>query len=74
MDRFRASGLVNSILRFALYSSYGTEDDVQMERSRTEIGSWIYLLLYKPMSIGIIPDSMTYTVNISSKGLVEWIP
>jgi hypothetical protein len=53
MDRFRPSGLVSSILRFAFYSSYGTEDDVQMERSRTEIGSWIYLLLYKLMSIRI---------------------
>jgi hypothetical protein len=49
---------VSSILRFALYSSYGTEDDVQMERSRAEIGSWIYLLLYKLMSLRIIPDSM----------------
>jgi hypothetical protein len=49
---------VSSILRFALYRSYGTEDDVQMERSRAEIGSWIYLLLYKPMSLRIIPDSM----------------
>jgi hypothetical protein len=64
MDRFRASGLVSSILRFALPGSYGTEDDVQMERSRTRIGSWIYLLLYKPMSIKIIPDSMIYSVNI----------
>jgi hypothetical protein len=47
-----------------LYSSYGTEDDVQMEHSRTRIGSWIYLLLYKPVSIRIIPDSMIYAVNI----------
>ena len=51
MDRFRTSGIVSSILRFTLYSSYGTEDDVQMERSRAEIGSWIYLLLYKLMSL-----------------------
>jgi hypothetical protein len=65
MDRFRASGLVSSILRFALHGSYGTEDDVQMERSCTRIGSWIYVLLYKPMSIRIIPDSMIYVLNIS---------
>ena len=37
MNRFRTSGIVSSILRFTLYSSYGTEDDVQVEWSRRDM-------------------------------------
>ena len=57
MDRFLTSGLVSSILRFTLYSSYGTEDDVQVEWSRRDM-LWVYLLVFQYM-----PANVIYMVN-----------
>ena len=53
MDRFRPSGIVSSILRFTLYSSYGTEDDVQVEWSRRDM-LLVYVLLCKHTFFNVI--------------------